>query len=275
MVDEIEQCRLRPVNVVEDQDQRAAAGERLREAPHGAERVFARHDFFVRQSDCRRHGVEQTSCLGIGRKHLAQLGVGRDLLEDLDEREVRYPVAVSEAAPTQHDRVTLRIDELENEARLADAGRPEHGEELTRAVAHRSGVRLDELLQLAAAADERSIEPSLEARRVRSDTQQPVGDERLRLSFCVDRLGTFEFERALGKLPRGVPDQNVARLRGLLEPRGDVDGVTGRKGAALARHDLAGVDSHPDLQLGAELALKVRIEVAELFAQLVRGPSGA
>jgi len=116
---------------------------------------------------------------------------------------------------------------------------------------------------------------ALEARRVRSDTQQPVGDERLRLSFCVDRLGTFEFERALGKLPRGVPDQNVARLRGLLEPRGDVDGVTGRKGAALAHHDLAGVDSHPDLQLGAELALKVRIEVAELFAQLVRGPSGA
>jgi hypothetical protein len=70
-------------------------------------------------------------------------------------------------------------------------------------------------------------------------------------------------------------DQNLPRLRGLLEPRGDVHGVTRRERAALARHHLAGVDAHPDLQLGAELALKVCIEAAELFAQLVRGPGCA
>jgi len=40
VVDEIEQCLLCPVQVVEDQDQRAAPGERLEEPSCSAERVF-------------------------------------------------------------------------------------------------------------------------------------------------------------------------------------------------------------------------------------------
>ncbi len=70
-------------------------------------------------------------------------------------------------------------------------------------------------------------------------------------------------------MPRRVPDQDVARLRRLLEPRGDVDGIAGCKCAALTRHDLARADSDAYLQLRPELALQVCVQDSELFAQLV------
>ena len=97
----------------------------------------------VGQADRRRHDVEQPSCLGIDRKHPAELGVRRDLLEDLDEREVRDPVAVGETAPPQDDRIRPRLDELEDEPRLADPGRSENREELARAVAYGACIRLE------------------------------------------------------------------------------------------------------------------------------------
>ena len=131
------------------------------------------------------------------------------------------------------------------------------------------------MLQLSASADERSVEPSLETRSVGANAEQPVGDERLRLALGFDRLDRLELQRSFGELPRGVPDEDVARLRRLFESRGDADRITCRKCAALAGHDLAGVDPHPDLQLDAELALKISVEAAELVAQLVRGAGGS
>ena len=125
--------------------------------------------------------------------------------------------------------------------------------------------------ELSASPDERRVEPTLEARRVGPNAEQPVRDERLRLSLRDDRLCAFELERTFRQLPCRVSDEDVSRLRRLLEPRGDVDRVARRERAALARHDLAGVDAHAHLQLGPELALEVRIETTERLAQLVRG----
>ena len=125
-------------------------------------------------------------------------------------------------------------------------------------------------IQLSGSADERSVEPSLEARSVGPHAEQPVGDERLRLALGLDGVDTFELERPLCKLPRRVPDEDLAGLCGLLEASGDVDGVARRECATLARHDLAGVHPDPYLQLGSELALEPRIEAGEPFAQLVR-----
>jgi len=270
VIEEIEKSRLRPVDVVDDQHYRATSGERLYEPSYGAEGVFARHDLFARQPDRRRDRVHEPSCLSIRCEHSTELGIRGDLLEDLDEWKVRDPVAVGETASPQDDRATLRLDELEDEARLADSGRPEHREELARAVAHRARVRLDQLLQLTTSADEGRVEPSLEARHVGSHAEQPVGEERLRLALRLDRLDTFELERALRELPRRVTDEDVTRLCGLLEPCCNVDGVTRCERAALARHDLAGIDTHANLQLCPELVPQVSVETAKLLAQLVR-----
>ena len=52
-----------------------------------------------------------------------------------------------------------------------------------------------------------------------------------------------------------LADQDLARLRRLLEPRGDVDRVTGREPLLGAGHDLAG--RHADASLDAELGERV------------------
>src|SRR5207248_1441983 len=68
----------------------------------------------------------------------------------------------------------------------------------------------------------------------------------------------------------GVADQDLAWKRRLLEPGGDVDGIPGGERAAVVRHDLAGVDSHADLELGPELFAELAAQAGEARAELVR-----
>ena len=102
-------------------------------------------------------------------------------------------------------------------------------------------------------------------------------ENRLRLSLRIDWRDRLELERGFSELSRRVADKDVARLCRLLEPRGDIDGITGSECAALVRDDLACVDSHPDLELGAELLVQLVVEPGELVTQLMgctRGTQG-
>src|SRR5439155_11027531 len=109
--------------------------------------------------------------------------------------------------------------------------------------------RLQEL-ELALPADERGPETgdATRPRQCERPDELPAGDA---VGFPLrSHDGRFcELERTLGGGGRALADKYLARRRGLLEPRRDVDSVAGHERAALARtthDDLAAV--HADMQ---------------------------
>ena len=83
-----------------------------------------------------------------------RIRVGAELKNDLHEWPVGDPFAVREAAGADRARAG-RLDEVEHEARLADTGGAEQGEELARALGDDVLEVGAEPLALAPAADER------------------------------------------------------------------------------------------------------------------------
>jgi len=74
-------------------------------------------------------------------------------------------------------------------------------------------------------------------------------------SFDLDRFSVRELESTSRQGGCSIADNNVAGCGGLLEPRGDVHGVAGYEGAALAGasdDDFAGVDANAQGKLIAE-----------------------
>src|SRR5919198_978130 len=64
-VDEVEQRRLRPVQVLPDHDERPLAGEQLEEAADGEEHLLQR-ERSVEQADCRRDAFGDAVVSGGG-----------------------------------------------------------------------------------------------------------------------------------------------------------------------------------------------------------------
>ena len=128
--------------------------------------------------------------------------------------------------------------ELVDEARLAHAGVAEDGEELGAPVAHRARVGVLEQLELGIAADERRLEAAV-AHAVVADAGHGPRPDGLAASD-LDRADVLELEPAEGEALRAGADQDLVGLRGLLEPRGDVDGLARReRGVRLVGDDLA------------------------------------
>ena len=129
VLDDVEERLLRPLEIVEDDDERLLRGGALQQA---AERE-----------------------LRLGRRRAEdRVRVGAELKNDLHERPVGDALAVGEAAGANGARVD-RLDEVEHEARLADAGGAEQGEELARAFGDHVLEVGVEPLALSASADER------------------------------------------------------------------------------------------------------------------------
>ena len=107
------------------------------------------------------------------------------------------------------------------------------------------------------------------------DGDEPMADQRLGLSFRLDRRDGLEHERALRELTSSLADQDLPRLRRLLQACGNVDGVTRRKRPAAARDDLARVDADAHGELDAELVTQLVIQRAQPLAKLNARTSGS
>jgi hypothetical protein len=254
VLDEIEQTRLCPVQVVEDEHERALVRESLEEAADGPERLVGR----------------------CGLERLLELPLGAYLLEDLDERPEGDSFAVREAAPGQNGCALPQLrHELDYEPRLADAGGPEDGEERARPLRDGALVRLAEQIEFAAATDERRVELALVPRRSRPHDNEAPGRDRLGLALQGERRDRFGFDGVPHEPARLLTEQNLAGTRRLLQSRGDVNSVAG--GQALTRrlrgHDLARVDSYPRLNPDPEVPLELLAQRRESFAHLVRRPN--
>ena len=143
VLDEIEERRLAPVDVVEDEDQRALAGRGLEEPPDRPEGLLARARASADAHSCdtRLHTrswcsspVQHASRPWPRRLGQVEVGEARRLLDDLDDREVRDALAVGKASAAEDLGAAAETgDELLDQTGLADARRPEDREQLTRA----------------------------------------------------------------------------------------------------------------------------------------------
>ena len=240
MLDQVEEGLLSPVDVVEHTDERSALGLLLEQLAEGPGDLLGRRAL-VRLSE---QGLERGRSIRI---------VGQDvqLLQDFDHRPVRDPFAVREAAAANEQGLEV-VQELLGEARLADAGRTQHGEQLARAVSLSSGEGVAKGLQLALPPDHRRGVAPL---RCSSGRYQPEGGDWIRFSLQREWRDGLSLDRVPHERERAFTDQDLAGRGRLLEARCDVDGVARREPLFTPGHDLARVD--PDPRLHAEVRQSV------------------
>ena len=173
------------------------------------------------------------------------------LAEDLNEWEVGDPLAVRKAAAGEDGCFARQgCGHLAGQARLADPRGPQHRDEPATTLEHCLVEGRADTSKLFPAPDEGRVEPPFEGGSALDHPQETVGHKRLRLAPEPERLDRLDLNRIAGEADRLLADQDLARLRGLLEPGGDVDGVAGGEPLLGAGDDLAGV--HADAELERE-----------------------
>ena len=281
VLDEIEERRLGPVEIVEQHDHGLARRDGLEEATHSPEHVLARRVTGHESdrggdpvSDLRAIPLVGHECTQLGQRggaivRLIDPGCGPD---DLGDRPVCDPLAVGQASPAQDRRpVADAADQLEHEPALAHAGRAEEREQAAPPL--REGIleRPEQAPELPLATHQRRIEMARghDAGRVHRD--DAPRHERLALALGIDRRRRLGRDRVADQPIRLGADEDRARRRVLLQASGHVHGVTGHESLSvggLARDDLAGVDAGPrDEALGEP-------ELAQSALELVGCPDG-
>ena len=172
-------------------------------------------------------------------------------LDHLGQRPVGDALAVGQAAAREHGRALERLAELAREPALADPGLAVDREEVRAAVAEGAVVGV------LPAARARSRGPTSGA--CCACGREPLGRSspararpRSARSRPFSSTGpTSSTSTRPERQPvRGRADQELPGLGGLLEPRGDVDGLAGGEGrVAVVRDDLARLDPDPRLEL--------------------------
>ena len=177
VLDQVQERLLSPLDVVEHADEPRLLLEQLAEGPG---------DLLGRSPLLRL--AKQGAQRGSGRRIRGQRV---ELLDHLDHRPVRDPLAVRKAAAA--DALCIdRGEKLGRQPRLADAGIADHGHELAASLFADLLPDLPQRLELPHPPDEQSLVPAL-GRLV--DRHQPVGGHRLALSLQLERLHSFRDDR--------------------------------------------------------------------------------
>ena len=288
VLEQVEERRLAPLDVVEHGHERALRAEvleQLADPPEGlldggAPGVDAeeRHEPLGDERGVAV-GAEELGDLAprqLGPVALADPGGVHEGRRDRPERDA---LAVREAAPLDDGRLVAEPGrELVAEARLARTGRAEHGDDLARPLGRDAREGVLEPAELALAADEVRREVPRPAARAGDDLVQLPRDERLGLALDRERPDGRRRDGVADEVVGGLAEQDLARLGGLLEAGGDVDGVAEDRvlpARAVADEDLAGVDPGPGLDREPPRARELRVELLEGFAHLGGGADRA
>ena len=214
VLDEVDEDRLGPLQVVDEHHLRPLRGSSFEEPP------------------------ERELRLGRGR---ADDGVGLDpdRDQDLDEWPVRDPLAVREAAAAQNvRRVADALEEVGDEPRLADARRAEERERAGMSVPRR---RPRSRARAAAARARVRREASPGGGRAPSDVGEHLEEANASTGsafpFRGERLDRLDPNRVADEHPRLGSDEHRAGACRLLEPSRDVHRVSGDERLTLASDD--------------------------------------
>ena len=271
VVDEVEHARVGPVEVLEEQRDRAVAGDSLEvRPPRGEHPLRAAFGRITDPEQGEEGGFDPAGLVLVGDEALdrggdlrsrgllvigfEQVGPGADHLAEGPEGK---PLPVRRgAAFVPEDGVDDAVDvfqELPREAALANAGLPGDRHEPNPAVAGRGVEQVLEEPQLGVAADERGLEAVLAAAAtaLRNDPYGPPGRYGSGLALEVLLVDRFERNRDAGRPLGGLADQHGAGRRGGLQTGRGVDEVARHHPltSRAERHGgLAGQDPSPCLE---------------------------
>ena len=272
VADEVEQRRVGPLQVLEDEHRRAALGQALEEQPpRGEEVVTVEGGLLGDPEQLCQPFLDPAALVGVGQlvlERLPQLGrsfAGVLLLADpgahahhLGERPVRHAVAVGQAAATvPEDVVDEPVDvalELRREPRLPDPGDADDRDEPRPALVARGVEEVLHQPELALAPDERRLEPGRAPFAAARGDHALGPPERHGLGLPFERVlaRVVEGHRGLARPPSPLADEHGARLGGVLHARGRVHEVAGNHAFSLGadRHRrVAGDDADAHRQL--------------------------
>ena len=270
VLDEVEQGRFGPLQVVEHDDDRAVGREPLEEAADRPEELL---DGCGLGGDPERLGQPGEDRLGVldPGEAIAQSvhdrrGVGFVVEPDRRAEELRDripgdPLAVRQASAAEDGRRPRARpgEELVDEPALADAGRPEHRDEDAALLddGPLEGGAQDP--EFAIATDHRTADAAVDRLGRLVDGDEASDGDRLVAALDLDLAWLAGDHGVADEAPGRVADERLARFGRLLEASGDVHRVAGRPAAAgprIADDDRAGVDAdaHRDLEtaLGPE-----------------------
>ena len=137
--------------------------------------------------------------------------------DDFRERPVRDALAVGQAAAAQHRRLGADLPrELLHEARLADPGFAEHGQEMTLPGLDDALEGVEQRAVLLLAIDERRVEAARSTRRVRPHLGDRVALESLASLHAAIR-DPLRDDRIAHEAVRHLADEDLVRRRRLFE----------------------------------------------------------
>jgi hypothetical protein len=292
MLEEREQRRIRPVQVLEHEHRRPLRRDGFAEPAPGCERLFLGSGLGRRPHE-RRKACQEPGSLGIvlgdrllelggslrGRVRLEDAALG---LHDLAQRPERDPVAVGKAAslpPARQPRLGVDVGEqFGAEPALPHARLADHRHELAGALLRRAFERADQQRLLELAPDERRRErPGHVGAETRLRSHGAPERKGLRLALHRDGLQSLPLEHALGSPVRLLGDRHPVHRRDPLQPRGRVHDVAGHQPLAELRprlerhHRLARVDSHARLKRERGIC---RVQLLDRLQQAETRPHG-
>ena len=281
--DEVEQRLLRPVDVVEDHDERPVACHGLEEpADRPEDLVGDRRD--PAEAEDRgdllldEPGVldlpDEPGHLGarlLGLILIADLGGLPDHLGDRPEGEV---AAVGEAVAAQDGRALAhRVEELGDEPRLPDARRSEQGDHGGRSFPRGPHEHLAKHGQLLRSPHQRRGEPAADGSEQRG-LDEPEGRLRSVLGAEQEELGGLEARRPPNEPGRGSAQEHLADPCRSRELIGLVDRPHGQKALLVLRElDEHLAEGDPDSQV--ELRPLGGVRSGRPEAELGRGSYGS
>jgi hypothetical protein len=139
----------------------------------------------------------------------------------------------------------------------------------------RDGVeRVPEDFELTRSSDHGRISSAGEGRGFPVHGEEAVRGQRRRLPLRLERRQSFHGHRVAHEAQRFRPDEDLVRLRCLLEACGDIHGIAGREALLGSGHDLACVDPDPHRKRRAEVAFELGVQAFECHRELRGRPHG-
>jgi hypothetical protein len=237
VLNQVEEGRFRPVDVVEDDDDGLVAREAFEELAHAPERLLARAGFASPREEAPDQRDDPIGVVRANeqrpnlRTRRLEIVVSRDaggLLDDLGEREERDAVAVRQAAAAQHPGGCSRTgQELLHQPRLPDARGTEEGEQVRGSFAHCVGKSAFEELMLLRPPDHRRVEMTCVPFGSLEHAHEAVGSDAFRLALQLECFDGLDLDRVLDQAICGIAEQNLAGRGRLLQAGRDVHRVAG------------------------------------------------